>query len=85
MKLSKVEPKYISKSNPRISFISLGIDFRIEKDFNNLIHGRDIYLYINRIVISLFENYLVFIFMYLFIPLPKLDIKITEKNHIKIN
>ena len=85
MKLNKVEPKYTSKSNPRTGLISLGSDFRIEKDFNNVIHGRDIDLYINRTVISLFENYLVFIFMYLFIPLPKLDIKITEKNHIKIN
>jgi maleate isomerase len=49
MKLNKVEPKYISKSNPRIGLITLGSDFRIEKDFNNLIHGRDIDLYVNRI------------------------------------
>ena len=49
MKLNKVEPKYISKSNPRIGLITLGTDFRIEKDFNNLIHGRDIDLYVNRI------------------------------------
>ena len=32
MKLNKVEPKYISKSNPRIGLITLGSDFRIEKD-----------------------------------------------------
>ena len=49
MKLKKVEPKYISKSNPRIGLITLGSDFRIEKDFNNVIYGRDIDLYVNRI------------------------------------
>ena len=49
MKLNKVEPKYTSKSNPRIGLITLGSDFRIEKDFNNVIHGRDIDLYVNRI------------------------------------
>jgi maleate isomerase len=49
MKLNKVEPKFISKSNPRIGLITLGSDFRIEKDFNNVIYGRDIDLYVNRI------------------------------------
>jgi len=49
MKLNKIEPKFISKSNPRIGLITLGSDFRIEKDFNNLIHGRDIDLFVNRI------------------------------------
>ena len=49
MKLNKVEPKYISKSNPRIGLITLGSDFRIEKDFNNVVYGRDIDLYVNRI------------------------------------
>ena len=49
MKLNKVEPKFISKSNPRIGLIALGSDFRIEKDFNNIIYGRDIDLYVNRI------------------------------------
>jgi len=49
MKLNKVEPKYISKSNPRIGLITLGSDFRIEKDFNSVIHGRDVDLYVNRI------------------------------------
>jgi hypothetical protein len=80
MKLNKIEPKFISKPNPRIGLIALGSDFRIEKDFINVIYARDIDLYINRTVISLFENYLVFIFMYLFIPFQKLDIKITEKK-----
>ena len=40
MKLNKIEPKYISKANPRIGLITLGSDFRIEKDFNNVIYGR---------------------------------------------
>ena len=49
MKLNKVEPKYISKSNPRIGLITLGSDFRIEKDFNDVVYERDIDLYVNRI------------------------------------
>ena len=49
MKLNKIEPKFIFKSNPRIGLITLGSDFRIEKDFNNIIYGRDIDLYVNRI------------------------------------
>ena len=49
MKLNKIEPKFISKVNPRIGLITLGSDFRIEKDFNNIIYGRDIDLYVNRI------------------------------------
>ena len=49
MKLNKIDPKYISKSNPRIGLITLGSDFRIEKDFNNVIYGREIDLYVNRI------------------------------------
>ena len=49
MKLNKVEPKFIKKNNPRIGLITLASDFRIEKDFNNIIYGRDIDLYSNRI------------------------------------
>ena len=49
MKLNKIEPKFTTKSNPRIGLITLGSDFRIEKDFNNLIYGKDIDLYVNRI------------------------------------
>ena len=49
MKLNKIEPKYINKTNPRIGLITLDSDFRIEKDFNNIIYGRDIDLYVNRI------------------------------------
>ena len=43
MKLNKVEPKYISKSNPRIGLITLGSDFRIEKDFNTNCDVRELF------------------------------------------
>jgi len=49
MKQNKIEPKFINKSNPRIGLITLGSDFRIEKDFNNIVYGKDIDLYVNRI------------------------------------
>jgi maleate isomerase len=49
MKFNKIKPKFISKANPRIGLITLGSDLRIEKDFNNLIYGRDVDLYVNRI------------------------------------
>ena len=49
MKLNKVEPQFIKKTNPRIGLITLGSDFRIEKDFNNLIYGKNIDLFVNRI------------------------------------
>ena len=49
MKLTKVEPKYLKKHNPRVGLITLASDFRIEKDFNNVIYGKDIDLYCNRI------------------------------------
>jgi Maleate cis-trans isomerase len=49
MEINKLEPKYIKKNNPRVGLITLASDFRIEKDFNNIIYGRDIDLYSNRI------------------------------------
>jgi len=49
MKKNKIEPRFVNKSNPRIGLIVLGSDFRIEKDFNNVIHGKGIDLYVNRI------------------------------------
>jgi len=49
MKLTKLEPKFIKKLNPRIGLITLASDFRIEKDFNNIIYGMEIDLYSNRI------------------------------------
>ncbi|WP_440929954.1 maleate cis-trans isomerase family protein [Candidatus Pelagibacter sp.] len=49
MELNKIDPKFNSKPNPRIGLITLASDFRIEKDFNNLIYGKDIDLFCNRI------------------------------------
>ena len=49
MKLNKIKPKFIDKGNPRIGLITLGSDFRIEKDFNNLIFGKNIDLFVNSI------------------------------------
>ena len=49
MKLTKIEPKFIKNHNPRVGLITLASDFRIEKDFNNVIHGMDVDLYCNRI------------------------------------
>ena len=49
MKLTKIEPKYVKKHNPRVGLITLASDFRIEKDFNNVIYGKDIDLYCNGI------------------------------------
>lgn len=49
MKLDKIEPKFVNKSNPRIGLITLGSDFRIEKDFNNVIFGKNVDLFVNRI------------------------------------
>ena len=49
MKLTKIEPKYLKKHNPRVGLITLASDFRIEKDFNNVIYGKNIDLYSNRI------------------------------------
>ena len=49
MKLNKIKPKFIHEGNPRIGLITLGSDFRIEKDFNNIIHGKKIDLFVNRI------------------------------------
>ena len=49
MKLTKIEPKFIKNHNPRVGLITLASDFRIEKDFNNVIYGKDVDLYCNRI------------------------------------
>jgi maleate isomerase len=49
MKLDKIKPKYTDQNNPRIGLITLGSDFRIEKDFNNVIYGKNIDLFVNRI------------------------------------
>ena len=49
MKLNKIDPKLIKKNTPRIGLITLASDFRIEKDFNDIIYGKNIDLYSNRI------------------------------------
>ena len=49
MKINKVEPEFNLKANARIGLITLGTDFTIEKDFNNVIYGREVDLYVNRI------------------------------------
>tara|TARA_B100000989_G_scaffold263804_1_gene215882 strand:- start:147 stop:890 length:744 start_codon:yes stop_codon:yes gene_type:complete len=49
MKVTKIEPKFNKKHNPRIGLITLASDFRVEKDFNNVIYGKDVDLYCNRI------------------------------------
>ena len=49
MKFTKLEPKFILKENPKIGLITLATDFRIEKDFNDVIYGKNIDLYSNRI------------------------------------
>ena len=49
MNSTKIEPKYISKSNPRVGLIVLASDFMIEKDFINVIKDRDIDFFVNRI------------------------------------
>ena len=49
MNSTKIEPKFISKSNPRIGLIALASDFMIERDFINVIKDRDIDFFVNRI------------------------------------
>ena len=49
MNSTKIEPKYNIKSNPRIGLIALATDFRIEKDFINVIKDQDIDFFVNRI------------------------------------
>ena len=46
---TKIEPKYKVSSNSRVGLITLATDFRIEKDFNDVIKNMDIDLFVNRI------------------------------------
>ena len=46
---TKIEPKYNDKSNSRVGLITLATDFRIEKDFNEVIKNMDVDLFVNRI------------------------------------
>ena len=49
MNSTKIEPKYISTSNPRVGLIALATDFRIEKDFMSIIKDQSIDFFVNRI------------------------------------
>ena len=49
MNSTKIEPKYISKTNPRVGLIALATDFRIEKDFMSIIKDQSIDFFVNRI------------------------------------
>ncbi len=49
MKSNKIEPKFITKHNPRVGLIALATDFMIEKDFINVIKDKEIDFFVNRI------------------------------------
>ena len=49
MNSTKIEPKYISKSNPRVGLIALASDFMIERDFINVLKDQEIDFFVNRI------------------------------------
>ena len=46
---TKIDPKFIGKSNPRVGLIALASDFTIEKDFINVIKDKKIDFFVNRI------------------------------------
>ena len=49
MNSTKIDPKYISETNPRVGLIALASDFTIEKDFINIIRDKNIDFFVNRI------------------------------------
>ena len=49
MNSTKIDPKYVGKSNPRVGLIALASDFTIEKDFINVIKDKKIDFFVNRI------------------------------------
>ena len=49
MNSTKIDPKYITKSNPRIGLIALASDFMIERDFINVIKDREVDFFLNLI------------------------------------
>ena len=49
MNSTKIDPRFISKSNPRVGLIALASDFTIEKDFINVIKDKKIDSFVNRI------------------------------------
>ena len=46
---SKIDPKFNKKQNPKIGLIALASDYIIEKDFINVIQGKEIDFFVNRI------------------------------------
>ena len=49
MNSTKIDPKFIRKSNPRVGLIALASDFTIERDFINVIKDKKIDFFVNRI------------------------------------
>ena len=49
MNSTKIDPKFIGRSNPRVGLIALASDFTIEKDFINVIKDKKIDFFVNRI------------------------------------
>ena len=49
MNSTKIEPKYLSKYNPRVGLIALASDYMIEKDFLRVIKDKEIDFFVNRI------------------------------------
>ena len=49
MNSTKIDPKFIGKSNPRVGLIALASDFTIEKDFINVIKDKKIDFFVSRI------------------------------------
>ena len=49
MKSNKIEPKFVTKFNPRIGLIALATDFMIEKDFIKVIKDKEVDFFVNRI------------------------------------
>ena len=52
MNSTKIDPKFVSKSNPRVGLIALASDFMIEKDFIKVIKDKDIDFFVNTIMIT---------------------------------
>ena len=49
MNSTKIDPKFIGKTKPRVGLIALASDFMIEKDFINVIKDKKIDFFVNRI------------------------------------
>ncbi len=49
MESKKIDPKFNTSQNPKIGLIALATDYMIEKDFVNVIKGKKIDFFVNRI------------------------------------